>query len=93
MKSNDNEAMNGDPKLYELLEQLKIKFKYHEHPPIPTVAEAKKYWADVDATHCKNLFFRNHKGNKHYLVVLEHTQQMDISSIEQSLQQGKLSFA
>lgn len=85
--------MNGDPKLYELLKQLNIQFDYYEHPPVPTVEEAKKYWADVDATHCKNLFFRNHKGNKHYLVVLEHTRQMDIRIIEQLLKQGKLSFA
>ena len=85
--------MNGDPKLYELLKQLNIEFDYYEHPPVPTVEEAKKYWADVEATHCKNLFFRNHKGNKHYLVVLEHTQQMNIRSIEQLLKQGKLSFA
>ncbi len=85
--------MNGDPKLYELLKQLNIAFDYYEHPPVPTVEEAKKYWADVDATHCKNLFFRNHKGNKHYLVVLEHTRQMDIHSIELLLKQGKLSFA
>lgn len=85
--------MNGDPKLYELLKQLSIEFDYYEHPPVPTVEEAKKYWIDVAATHCKNLFFRNHKGNKHYLVVLEHTRQMDIRSIEQLLKQGKLSFA
>lgn len=85
--------MNGDPRLYDLLKQLGIEFDYYEHPPVPTVEEAKKYWIDVDATHCKNLFFRNHKGSKHYLVVLEYTQQMDIRSIEQLLKQGKLSFA
>ncbi|MDR0660682.1 MAG: prolyl-tRNA synthetase associated domain-containing protein [Prevotellaceae bacterium] len=85
--------MNGYPKLYELLKRLNIEFDYYEHPPVPTVEEAKKYWADVDATHCKNLFFRNHKGDKHYLVVLEHTRHMDIRSIEQMLRQGKLSFA
>lgn len=85
--------MNGDPKLYELLSKLAIKFDYCEHPPAPTIEEAKQYWVDLEATHCKNLFFRNHKGNRHYLVVLEHTRQMDIRSIEQSLKQGKLSFA
>ena len=65
--------MNGDPKLYETLSKLDIKFLYHEHPPAPTIDEAMKYWKDLDATHCKNLFFRNHKGNKHYLVILKYT--------------------
>ncbi|MCF6241921.1 MAG: prolyl-tRNA synthetase associated domain-containing protein [Bacteroidales bacterium] len=53
----------------------------------------KKYWKDLDATHCKNLFFRNHKGNKHYLVVFEHEQNLSVKTLEQMLKQGKLSFA
>lgn len=85
--------MNGDPKLYELLSSLSIPFEYHEHPPAPTIEEAIKYWKDLDSTHCKNLFFRNHKGDKHYLVVLEHSQQMGIHALEKQLKQGKLSFA
>jgi Ala-tRNA(Pro) deacylase len=85
--------MNGDPKLYKLLSDLGIDFEYHEHPPAPTIEIAMKYWKNLDATHCKNLFFRNHKGNKHYLVILEHTMQMGIHELEKQLKQGKLSFA
>jgi Ala-tRNA(Pro) deacylase len=85
--------MNGDPKLYDILKQLNIGFTYHEHPPAPTIDEAKKYWKDLDATHCKNIFFRNHKGNRHYLVILEHTHALDIHDLEKRLKQGKLSFA
>jgi Ala-tRNA(Pro) deacylase len=85
--------MNGDPKLYQLLSDLGIPFEYHGHPPAPTIEEAMKYWKDLDATHCKNLFFRNHKGNKHYLVILKHTRQMGIHELEKQLKQGKLSFA
>lgn len=85
--------MNGQPELYRTLEQLNISFDYHEHPPAPTIEEARKYWKDLEATHCKNLFFRNHKGNKHYLVILEHTQALDIHDLEKRLRQGKISFA
>jgi len=85
--------MNGSPKIYEALEKLNIKFEYHEHPPAPTIEIAKEYWKDLDATHCKNIFLRNHKGDKHYLVVFEHTQNLSIKSLEQKLKQGKLSFA
>lgn len=85
--------MNGDPSLYETLEKLGIPFEYHEHPPAPTIEEAMKYWKDLDATHCKNIFFRNHKGNRHYLVILEHTHAIDIHDLEKRLKQGKLSFA
>jgi Ala-tRNA(Pro) deacylase len=84
---------NGDPRLYELLEELHITFQYHEHPPAPTIEEAVKYWKDLDATHCKNIFFRNHKGNRHYLVILDHRQDLKIHDLEKRLKQGKLTFA
>lgn len=85
--------MNGNPKLYELLKELNIQFEYLEHPEAPTIEIAKQYWQGHDATHCKNLFFRNHKGNKHYLVLLNCDANMDIHKIEKLLKQGKLSFA
>ncbi len=85
--------MNGEPRLYALLEQLGIEFEYIEHPPAPTIEIAKQYWTGHDAKHCKNLFFRNHKGNRHYLVILDCDCSMDIHAIEKLLHQGKLSFA
>ncbi|HEX3010112.1 MAG TPA: prolyl-tRNA synthetase associated domain-containing protein [Bacteroidales bacterium] len=85
--------MNGQAQLYKIFEQLDILFEYREHPAAPTIEEARKYWKDIEATHCKNLFFRNHKGNKHYLVILEHTQLLDIHDLEKRLKQGKISFA
>ena len=85
--------MNGDPKLYDILRELNITFEYHEHPPVATIEEARKFWIGIEATHCKNLFFRNHKGDKHYLVILEHSRDLSIHNLEKRLQQGKLSFA
>jgi Ala-tRNA(Pro) deacylase len=83
----------GDPKVYETLDQLEISFDYYEHPPAPTVEIAMQYWKDLDAQHCKNLFFRNHKGNKHFLVILDCHYQLNIRDLEQRLKQGKLTFA
>ena len=85
--------MNGSEKLYQLLAGLKIPFEYIEHPAAPTIEIARQYWKGHDAKHCKNLFFRNHKGNRHYLVILDCDCDMDIHSIEKQLHQGKLSFA
>lgn len=77
----------------DTLNKWNIPFTMYEHPPLPTVEIALEYWKDIDATHCKNLFFRNHKGNKHYLIVFECHQQIAIHDIEKMLKQGKLSFA
>lgn len=85
--------MNGDPQVYQVLDKLGISFKYIEHPPAPTIEIARKYWAGHDARHCKNLFFRNHKGDRHYLVIFDCEKNMAIHDIEKKLRQGKLSFA
>ena len=60
---------------------------------MPTVEEALPYWNKIDASHCKNLFFRNHKGNRHYLVILQYDRLLNIRDLEQRLKQGKISFA
>ena len=85
--------MRGQAELYEILKELDIEFDYYPHPAVPTVQEAMKYWKGMEATKCKNLFFRNHKGNRHYLVIIEHRQKLAISDLEQRLKQGKISFA
>jgi Ala-tRNA(Pro) deacylase len=85
--------MNGQSELFQVLNELNIQFEYYEHPPAPTIEEALKYWENLEATHCKNIFFRNHKGNRHYLVILEHRQALDIHDLEKRLKQGKLTFA
>ena len=85
--------MRGPAELYTLLDKLEITFEYHEHPPVATVNEAMKYWEGIDSGHCKNIFFRNHKGDRHYLVILYYNNQLNIKELEQKLRQGKLSFA
>jgi Ala-tRNA(Pro) deacylase len=85
--------MHKRAEVISYLNDLNIPFELHEHPPVPTVEEALPYWKDIDATHCKNLFFRNHKGNRHYLVILDHRRQLNIKDLEQKLKQGKISFA
>ncbi len=85
--------MRGQVELYELLEKLSIQFEYYEHPPLATIEAAIIHWKDYNSGRCKNIFFRNHKGNKHYLVILEHLAQLNIHDLEKRLGQGKLTFA
>lgn len=85
--------MTNRKKVENVLEDLNIQYEIFEHPPVPTVEDALPYWKKIDATHCKNLFFRNHKGNKHFLVILNHKRQLKIRDLEQRLKQGKISFA
>jgi Ala-tRNA(Pro) deacylase len=75
------------------LEALGIPFSRHTHPPVFTVEEAERYWAEIPATHCKNLFLRNAKGTRHYLVVMEHTRIANMRDLATRLGDDRLSFA
>ncbi len=85
--------MRGQEELYRILKNLQIQFEYHEHPPLATISEARIHWQNYNSGRCKNIFFRNHKGDRHYLVVLEHLRQLNIRDLEKRLKQGKLTFA
>ena len=85
--------MRGQVELYQLLEKLEIQFEYHEHPPLATIEDAKIHWKNYKSGRCKNIFFRNHKGDRHYLVILEYLRQLNIRDLEKRLKQGKLTFA
>lgn len=75
------------------LAQLEIPFDRYAHPPIATGDEGMEHWADIDAVHCKNLFLRNQKGTRHYLVILPVTKRADLRAVADQVGDGKLSFA
>ena len=75
------------------LDALGIASTRHDHPPVATVEEAVRHWADIPATHCKNLFLRNQKGDRHYLVIVEHAKRVDLRRLADQIGDGKLSFA
>ena len=85
--------MIGQKELYDILLKLEISYEYHEHPPLHTIEDARTHWKDYNSARCKNIFFRNHKGNRHYLVIIDHRAELDIHNLEKRLKQGKLTFA
>src|SRR4029450_6890852 len=84
---------DAEEAVYGRLNDLGIVFTRHEHPPVATDAEAERYWAGLDAVHWKNLFLRNQKGTRHYLVIVGHSKRADLRSIADQIGDGKLSFA
>ncbi len=75
------------------LADLGIVCERHEHPPVATVAEAEHYWSGIDALHAKNLFLRNQKGTRHFLVVLAFTRRGDLAALGEYFGEKKLGFA
>ena len=80
-------------KVLDYLTEKGIEHTWYTHEEAPTIEIARTQWRADGSKHCKNLFFRNHKGNRHYLVILDCERDLAIRDLEQSLHQGKLSFA
>ncbi len=83
----------NERKVYEILEKLGIPFVRHIHPPVFTVEQAERHWKDISGAHCKNIFLRNKKGNRHYLVILFQAKKADIRKLEDQVGEDRLSFA
>jgi Ala-tRNA(Pro) deacylase len=79
--------------VYKVLNELEISYTRHGHPAVFTVEEAEKHWSHITGAHCKNLFLRNKKGNRHYLVILEASKVADLKSLNRLLGEDRLSFA
>ena len=78
--------------VYKVLDHLKISYTRHTHPPVFTAEEAERHWTDVEGAHLKNLFLRNKKGNRHYLVILECSKNADLRKLNDNLGEDRLSF-
>jgi len=86
-------STENEERVYEVLRKLGIAYVKHEHPPVYTVDQAEQYWEDIEGTHCKNIFLRDKKGKRHYLVILLSLKKADLKALERQLGEARLSFA
>ncbi len=86
--------MTDDPAsaVYAVLDELGLGYERHQHPPVFTAEEAAEHWAGIDGTAVKNLFLRNKKGDRHYLVILGIEKQADLRQLVKVIGDDRLSF-
>lgn len=80
-------------KVFDVLDALGISYETHTHPPVATVDEAKNHWDHIRGSKAKNLFVRDQKGKKHYLIVLEQDKPLNMKWFSEHFGLDKLSFA
>ncbi len=85
--------MIGQEIVYKTLSELSIKFNYYQSPQDFSDEDDGSFWQKIDATRCKNLFMRNHKGDRHFLLISDYYRNIDIHKFEQRFKKGKISFA
>jgi Ala-tRNA(Pro) deacylase len=84
--------MDPAPDVYAALDALGIAYERHEHPAVFTADDASKFWDPIPGVQCKNLFLRNKKGDRHYLVVVEISKRVDLKDLVRTVADDRLSF-
>lgn len=74
------------------LDERSIQYDLHRHPAVFTSAEADKHRDGFTGVSCKNLFLRNKKASRHFLVTLPTTEQFDLDAFAASIGEKHLSF-
>jgi Ala-tRNA(Pro) deacylase len=84
--------MTDPAKVYAALGSLGISYDLYDHPPVFTGEEAAVHWAGIPAARVKNLFLRNKKGDRHYLVILGIEKEADLRKLVKIIGDDRLSF-
>ena len=79
-------------KVFAALDALGITYQTYTHPPVFTAGEAAEHWAGIAGARVKNLFLRNKKGDRHYLVILPIDKQADLRQLVSVIGDDRLSF-
>ncbi len=75
------------------LDAMGIPYTLEEHPAVFTIEEMEKLGINQRGEVCKNLFLRDQKGKRHFLVVLPGEKRADLEALHQQLGSSKLGFA
>jgi len=65
----------------------------YEHPPVMTVEESERLVPPLPGAKTKNLFLRDKKGARHFLVTVPHDRAVDLDALGAALGAGRLGFA
>ncbi len=84
--------MSSPEAVYAALDALGISYQRFDHPPVFTGDDAALHWGAIPGRGVKNLFLRNKKGNRHYLVILPIEKEADLRRFVKAIGDDRLSF-
>ena len=79
----------------KVLQDLDIHYELIKHEPVYTIEDMNNLNKEMfkGAEICKNLFLRDQKGKRHFLVVLCSEKKADMAKIQEQADSTRLSFA
>lgn len=67
--------------IFAFLKEHQIPYRHHQHPAVFTCQEADRLVPPMAAHRTKNLFLRDRKGLRHFLVVVGYDKSVDLKSL------------
>ena len=78
--------------IYEFLIRHDIRYERYDHEAVYTCEQAERLHLNTDAAKTKNLFLRDRKARRHFLVSVRDEKTVDIKGLEDALEVKGLSF-
>lgn len=79
--------------LLEFLDQHKIGYEYHDHVAVFTSQQARELIEPLPGASAKNLFLRDKKGKRHFLLTVDDKKSVNLKSLAVSQGISGLSLA
>jgi len=80
-------------KVKDFLEKHKIKYITHKHPAVFTCEESDQHCQNIPGLSCKNLFLKNKKSRRLFLIVSPAHKQSNLKKFGEQVGDKKISFA
>lgn len=77
---------------FEFLDTHGIAYIRHDHPAVYTVEEADQLVPDLPGAKTKNLFLRDDKGKRHFLVLVPSDKRVNLKALKEVLEVKRISF-
>ncbi len=86
-------TLSPTQRLESELERLGVDYLRIEHPAVFTVEQSETLVPPMDGARTKNLFLRDKKGARHFLLVAAHDKRVDLKRLGEQLQAKGLMLA
>jgi len=77
---------------YKFLDSHDIAYVRHDHPAVYTVEEADQLVPELPGAKTKNLFLRDDKGKRHFLVLVPSDKRVNLKALKAVLGVKRISF-
>ena len=77
---------------FDFLDTHEVAYERHDHPAVYTVEEADRLVPDLPGAKTKNLFLRDGKGKRHFLVLVPSDKRVNLKARNAALGVKRISF-